>query len=232
MESTNILITSAWLVLIVSVVPLVHAGHPNETSVVVQRQLLHDTRRQEGELADQLRISEPISNSNNTLVINTNYSPTPWVPEADTRHQVSSLTSSTVGQMGNDTNSSSEGGDAGFPFNAHESLRDGQSDGDGLPPGVFYMLNATCNENEDPDCIIDHNITCVGDPLHCNLTYEEYLEMLYDYIYPSVPEWILICSHAVVFLMGLVSEFNYPLLHLLTHPLVSFCCRWATPWYA
>lgn len=94
------------------------------------------------------------------------------------------------------------------------------------------MLNATCNENEDPDCIIDHNITCVGDPLHCNLTYEEYLEMLYDYIYPSVPEWILICSHAVVFLMGLVSEFNYPLLHLLTHPLVSFCCRWATPWYA
>lgn len=205
------LITSAWLVLIVSAVPLVHAGHPNETSVLVQRQLLHDTRRQEGELADQLRISEPISNSNNTLVINTNYSPTPWVPEADTRHQVSSSTSSTVGQIGNDTNSSSEGGDAGFPFNAHESLRDGQSDGDGLPPGVFYMLNATCNENEDPDCIIDHNITCVGDPLHCNLTYEEYLEMLYDYIYPSVPEWILICSHAVVFLMGLVSEFNYPL---------------------
>lgn len=65
--------------------------------------------------------------------------------------------------------------------------------------------NATCIEHEDPDCIIDHNITCVGDRQYCNLTYDEYMSLLYDYIYPTVPEWILIGSHSVVFVMGLVS---------------------------
>lgn len=61
--------------------------------------------------------------------------------------------------------------------------------------------NTTCTE---PSCI-NHTIVCVGEPDYCNYTYEEYVEMLYDYIYPTVPEWILIFSHAVVFFMGLVS---------------------------
>lgn len=60
----------------------------------------------------------------------------------------------------------------------------------------------------DDDCI-NHNITCVGEPLYCNYTYEEYVQMLYDYIYPSVSEWILIFSHAVVFFMGLVSNKHF-----------------------
>lgn len=50
------------------------------------------------------------------------------------------------------------------------------------------------------------NITCVGDPAYCNYTYEEYVQMLHDYITPTVPEWILICSHAIVFFIGLVSK--------------------------
>lgn len=84
-------------------------------------------------------------------------------------------------------------------------IDDGQSTQKSFEEGdLFAYLNATCNEGEDPNCIIDHNITCVGDPIHCNLTYDEYLDMLLDYIYPSVPEWILISSHAVVFVMGLV----------------------------
>lgn len=62
--------------------------------------------------------------------------------------------------------------------------------------------NVTCT---DESCI-NHNITCMGDSLYCNYTYEEYVEMLYDYIYPTIPEWILIASHAVVFFMGLVSR--------------------------
>uniref|UniRef100_A0A1B0GME0 G-protein coupled receptors family 1 profile domain-containing protein n=1 Tax=Phlebotomus papatasi TaxID=29031 RepID=A0A1B0GME0_PHLPP len=66
--------------------------------------------------------------------------------------------------------------------------------------------NATCIEHEDPDCVIDHNITCVGDRTYCNLTYDEYMSLLYDYIYPTVPEWILIGSHSVVFVMGLFLE--------------------------
>lgn len=53
-------------------------------------------------------------------------------------------------------------------------------------------------------CFIDHNVTCVGDPQFCNLTYDEYRQLLMDYIYPSTAEWILIASHTVVFIMGLI----------------------------
>ncbi|KFB46962.1 AGAP004783-PA-like protein [Anopheles sinensis] len=63
------------------------------------------------------------------------------------------------------------------------------------------------NEN----CFIDHNVTCVGDPDFCNLTYDEYRQLLMDYIYPSTGEWILIASHTVVFIMGLTSHRNIPL---------------------
>jgi hypothetical protein len=72
---------------------------------------------------------------------------------------------------------------------------------------VDYDLNpvlTTCSETS-VDCRIDHSIQCVGDPIYCNLTKEEYVALLYDYISPTVPEWILICSHIIVFLMGLVS---------------------------
>uniref|UniRef100_A0A182K9Y5 Uncharacterized protein n=1 Tax=Anopheles christyi TaxID=43041 RepID=A0A182K9Y5_9DIPT len=65
-----------------------------------------------------------------------------------------------------------------------------------------------CDDDSDQieyneNCFIDHNITCVGDPDFCNLTYSEYRQLLMDYIYPSTGEWILIASHTVVFLMGL-----------------------------
>lgn len=78
---------------------------------------------------------------------------------------------------------------------------------------VDYMENSietTCFENS-PDCVIDHSTTCVGDVAYCNLTEQEYMKLLYDYIWPTVPEWILICSHIVVFLMGLVSVSNLSL---------------------
>lgn len=63
-----------------------------------------------------------------------------------------------------------------------------------------------CNEKEDENCTIDHNLTCVGDEQYCNLTYEEYTELLNNYIYPTTNEWILIVSHMIVFIMGLVSS--------------------------
>ncbi|XP_021705705.1 orexin receptor type 2 isoform X2 [Aedes aegypti] len=68
-----------------------------------------------------------------------------------------------------------------------------------------------CDEEYDTEeynenCFIDHNVTCVGDPLYCNLTYDEYRQLLMDYIYPSTAEWILIASHSVVFIMGLVGN--------------------------
>lgn len=63
----------------------------------------------------------------------------------------------------------------------------------------------TCSETSS-DFVIDHSVHCVGEKLYCNLSKEEYEDLLYDYIFPSLPEWILIISHIIVFLMGLVSE--------------------------
>lgn len=203
------------------VLTVVEAGHIED--IDHHRRVIRDTSQEKGV---QLRISEPISNNNITIGINK-------TTHGATESVAVSLTTTisphrTIGPIEEDSNNEfttepvsnetaselvSAGGlpaaaVTGFPFNAHESLTapidEGQSD-DGVPPGAFIMLNATCNENEDPNCIIDHNITCVGDPSFCNLTYEEYMELLNDYIYPSMAEWILIISHAVVFIMGLVS---------------------------
>lgn len=49
------------------------------------------------------------------------------------------------------------------------------------------------------------NYTCVGEPEYCNYTEGEYLEMVYDYIFPTPGEWVLIGFHTIVFLVGLVS---------------------------
>jgi hypothetical protein len=68
---------------------------------------------------------------------------------------------------------------------------------------VDYLI--TCSEASS-DCVIDHSVHCVGDEVYCNLTREEYTKLLYDYIFPSFMEWILIISHIMVFLMGLVSD--------------------------
>lgn len=62
-----------------------------------------------------------------------------------------------------------------------------------------------CDEFEDENCIIDHNVVCVGDPQYCNLTFTQYTDLLLEYITPTTSEWILIVSHSVVFIMGLVS---------------------------
>lgn len=47
---------------------------------------------------------------------------------------------------------------------------------------------------------------CVGDDQFCNLTKEEYVEMLNNYIYPHTYEWVLIGTHTVVFIAGLVGN--------------------------
>ncbi|XP_041969826.1 orexin receptor type 1-like [Aricia agestis] len=47
---------------------------------------------------------------------------------------------------------------------------------------------------------------CVGDREYCNMTREEYFEMLDDYIYPQKFEWVLIGTHAIVFVIGLIGN--------------------------
>ncbi|XP_052563445.1 neuropeptide S receptor-like isoform X2 [Culex pipiens pallens] len=80
--------------------------------------------------------------------------------------------------------------------------------------GAAGAAGGTQDEQYYEHCFIDHNVTCVGDPLYCNLTYEEYRQLLLDYIYPSTAEWILIASHTVVFIMGLTVSVTVSVLTL------------------
>ncbi|KAG5684063.1 hypothetical protein PVAND_013312 [Polypedilum vanderplanki] len=53
---------------------------------------------------------------------------------------------------------------------------------------VDYGTNpivTTCSET-NPNCVIDHSEQCVGDPAYCNLTESEYVQLLYDYISPTI----------------------------------------------
>ncbi|XP_063629110.1 orexin/Hypocretin receptor type 1-like [Cydia splendana] len=47
---------------------------------------------------------------------------------------------------------------------------------------------------------------CPGDQDYCNMTREEYIEMLQEYIYPRPFEWVLITTHAIVFVIGLIGN--------------------------
>ncbi|XP_075985380.1 orexin/Hypocretin receptor type 1-like isoform X2 [Anticarsia gemmatalis] len=47
---------------------------------------------------------------------------------------------------------------------------------------------------------------CVGYQEYCNMSKEEYMEMLNDYIFPQPYEWVLIATHAIVFVIGLVGN--------------------------
>ncbi|XP_063388367.1 orexin receptor type 2-like [Cydia fagiglandana] len=50
------------------------------------------------------------------------------------------------------------------------------------------------------------NVTCRGDPAYCNISKEEYIDMLNNYIFPKPHEWGLIATHSVVFVVGLVGN--------------------------
>lgn len=79
-----------------------------------------------------------------------------------------------------------------------------------------FIINATLNRdskeklehNNDTESNLQYNDTdsCVGDPDFCNMTKEEYLEMLNDYIFPQPYEWVLIATHAIVFVIGLIGN--------------------------
>lgn len=61
----------------------------------------------------------------------------------------------------------------------------------------FNDSNGYNNETEEP---------CVGYPEFCNMSKEAYLEMLNDYIFPQSYEWVLIATHAIVFVIGLIGN--------------------------
>ncbi|XP_075985668.1 orexin receptor type 2-like [Anticarsia gemmatalis] len=47
---------------------------------------------------------------------------------------------------------------------------------------------------------------CIGQVEFCNMSREEYVSMIIDYVYPHTYEWILIGTHSLVFIMGLVGN--------------------------
>lgn len=47
---------------------------------------------------------------------------------------------------------------------------------------------------------------CVGFREYCNMTEQEYMDMLNDYIFPHPYEWVLIATHAIVFVIGLIGN--------------------------
>ncbi|XP_034826661.1 orexin/Hypocretin receptor type 1-like [Maniola hyperantus] len=64
------------------------------------------------------------------------------------------------------------------------------------------------NNSKEVDTMIKYNSSedCVGDKQFCNLTKEDYVAMLNDYIYPQTYEWVLIGVHTAVFTIGLVGN--------------------------
>lgn len=75
----------------------------------------------------------------------------------------------------------------------------------GANTGKVAVEDFKLNENQtmNETIIIEK---CVGDVQFCNLTKEEYVEMLNNYIYPYTYEWVLIGTHTVVFIAGLVGN--------------------------
>lgn len=71
------------------------------------------------------------------------------------------------------------------------------------------VQNDTDIDKFDTTTEFDFNNTdepCVGMLEYCNMTRDEYMEMLYDYIFPQPYEWVLIAIHAVVFIIGLIGN--------------------------
>lgn len=70
------------------------------------------------------------------------------------------------------------------------------------------IQNDTDVDKFDTTTEYDFNYTdepCDGGE-YCNMTRDEYMEMLYDYIFPQPYEWVLIAINAVVFIIGLIGN--------------------------
>ncbi|CAB3244867.1 unnamed protein product [Arctia plantaginis] len=68
----------------------------------------------------------------------------------------------------------------------------------------FYKLMNLNEDGNSSDYYTEE--PCVGDPDFCNMDREEYIQMLNDYIFPQPYEWVLIATHAIVFVIGLIGN--------------------------
>lgn len=84
------------------------------------------------------------------------------------------------------------------------------------------VVNSTFIGDTGSNNLATNSTTCVGDSLYCNLTEAEYHEMLYDYIFPTTGEWILIGFHGAVFTVGLVCFWRKFSFDFVMPSLISF----------
>ncbi|XP_063897609.1 orexin/Hypocretin receptor type 1 [Helicoverpa armigera] len=79
-----------------------------------------------------------------------------------------------------------------------------------------YIMNTTLNKDNEEIQDSDNSTEiyeddeietpCVGEPEYCNLTRQQYYDMLIEYIFPQPYEWVLIATHAIVFVIGLIGN--------------------------
>ncbi|KAG6460120.1 hypothetical protein O3G_MSEX011786 [Manduca sexta] len=69
-----------------------------------------------------------------------------------------------------------------------------------------YKRSLPENDKEPPETKENTTEECVGAAEFCNMTKEAYIAMLQEYIYPQTYEWVLIATHSIVFLTGLIGN--------------------------
>lgn len=88
-------------------------------------------------------------------------------------------------------------------FNYYDNNNDNVINKDKNIDGVA-QVDQDKNNVTGRDVIIEE--PCVGDEQFCNLTKEEYIRMIENYIYPQTYEWALIATHSLVFVIGLIGN--------------------------
>lgn len=75
--------------------------------------------------------------------------------------------------------------------------------------GTYEMIDGDITTDDTLMELDQNNETCPGEQEYCNYTELQYRQMLFDYIFPTPGEWVLIGCHTIVFLVGLVSCFLF-----------------------
>ncbi|XP_022833698.1 orexin receptor type 1-like [Spodoptera litura] len=125
---------------------------------------------------------------------------------------------STIDVYGNTSNSNLDS----ISINGNKPRRSGNRTNDDSIFEIDEYINATLNSSYDKlegittDYDDQTNLSiydddyierpCVGQPDYCNMTRREYLDMLTEYIFPQPYEWVLIATHAIVFVIGLIGN--------------------------
>lgn len=79
-----------------------------------------------------------------------------------------------------------------------------KSKGQSSNESEFYKLMNLDEDGNASDYYTEE--PCVGDSEFCYMDREEYIQMLNEYIFPQPYEWVLIVTHAIVFVIGLIGN--------------------------